>query len=122
MVVDLDFRNGQALCVLRLRGRFHTGADVEYLRGKIDELKLTPCRKAVADLSEVPYLDSTGIGFLVGMYTSMRNANGRFVLANLQPRVREVLSITRLVDILEIYPGEAAAIAALETPGQAAGA
>jgi anti-anti-sigma factor len=82
-----------------------------YLCSKIDELRATGSRKVIADLSELPFLDSTGIGFLVGMYTSTMNRNGGyFILTNPGPRVRHVLKITRLAEIIPIAADEAGAI------------
>ncbi len=70
----------------------------------------------LADFSQVDYIDSTGIGFLIGIYSSvLKTANGQFVLASLNRRVREVLELTRLANIMSIYPDEAAAFRALES-------
>ena len=69
----------------------------------------------LADFSQVSYIDSPGIGCLIGIYTSiLKNASGRFVLANLNRRVRDVLELTRLANVIPIYPSEDAALAALE--------
>ena len=113
MLVEFQFREG--ICILRLHGRFATGQDSAYLRAKTEEIKSSGCAKVLADFSEVSYIDSTGIGFLIGIYTSiLKNANGRFVLANLNRRVRDVLELTRLANVIPIYPNEEAALAALQ--------
>jgi anti-anti-sigma factor len=116
MVVDFEYKGD--VCVLRLKGRILTGSDAGYLRVKSDELKASGYRKVLADFRHVPYVDSTGIGFLVAVYTSMRNCKGRFVMANLNPRVREVLDLTRLAEILTICDDEAGALAALNAPAR----
>jgi len=105
--IDLDLQG--PLCILRMKGRFLTGHDLDYLRTKIEEVKNTGCRKVLADLHEVPYLDSTGIGFVVGLYTSVKNAGGQFALLGLNRRVREVLEITKLSEIIPSYENEALA-------------
>jgi anti-anti-sigma factor len=70
----------------------------------------------LADFSQVSYIDSTGIGFLIGIYTSiLKNSAGRFVLANLNRRVRDVLELTRLANVIPIYPSLDSALVALET-------
>jgi len=120
MLVDLENRGD--VCFLRLHGRFATGQDSAYLRGKTDEIKTSGCSKVLADFSQVDYIDSTGIGFLIGIYSSvLKNNNGRFVLANLNRRVREVLELTRLANVLSIYPDEDSAIRALN-PGKSTSA
>src|SRR5258707_14747018 len=103
MLVEFEHRGD--VCVLRLHGRFATGQDSAYLRARTDEIKCSGFSKVLADFTEVSYIDSTGIGFLIGIYTSvLKNANGRFVLANLNRRVRDVLELTRLANVIPLYP------------------
>jgi anti-anti-sigma factor len=110
----VEFENRGDICILRLHGRFATGQDSAYLRGKADEIKGGGYSKVLADFSHVDYIDSTGIGFLIGIYTSViKNSTGRFVLASLNRRVREVLELTRLANVIPIYPDEDAAFVAL---------
>ncbi|MGH9661238.1 MAG: STAS domain-containing protein [Bryobacteraceae bacterium] len=112
MLVDFDFTEAD-ICVVRFRGRFVTGVDIDYLRQRADELKGTGCRKIVADFSGVPYLDSTGIGFIVYLYTTLAKSGGRLVLACPGARVKQVLELTRLHTILMAYDDEASAVAAM---------
>ena len=113
MLVDFEYRG--EVCVLRLHGKFATGQDSAYLRAKTEEIKSSGCTKVLADFSQVSYIDSTGIGFLIGIYTSiLKNGSGRFVLANLNRRVREVLELTRIANVIPIYPDETAAFTALQ--------
>jgi anti-anti-sigma factor len=108
---------------LRLTGRFHTGADEEYLRAKSAEIREHNFDKLVADFREVPYLDSTGIGFIVGVYTSVtKNTRGRFVLVGVNQRVREVLDVTRLSRIIPIASDMEAALEAVRGTSGAASA
>ena len=87
--------------MLRLQGRFTAGPDPDYVLGKSDKDRVRSFHKVLADLSALPSIGSMGIGFLVGLYTSvMRHADGRFVLTGAAPRVREVLSLTRLDTVL----------------------
>jgi anti-anti-sigma factor len=113
MLVEFEFRGD--VCVLRLHGRFATGQDSAYLRGRTEEIKKSGCSKVLADFSQVDYIDSTGMGFLIGIYTSVtKSPMGRFVLCNLNRRVREVLELTRLANVMSIYTNEDAALRALE--------
>lgn len=112
----VEFEKQGDICILRLHGRFATGQDSIYLRNKTEELKSAGYTKVLADFSRVDYIDSTGIGFLIGIYTSiLKNANGRFVLSSLNRRVRDVLELTRLANVIPIYPSEQAAREALVT-------
>src|SRR4051794_26463829 len=89
------------VCILRCEGRFTTGSDPEYLRRKGDEINQLNCAKVLVDFREVISVGSTAIGFLVAVYSSVtKGPEGRFVLVGPQPRVREVLDLTRLSSIL----------------------
>jgi anti-sigma B factor antagonist len=115
MTVQLE-TSGE-ICVLRLEGRFATGQDSEYLRTKTEELKNAGCRHIIADFSKVSYIDSTGIGFLIAIYTGvLRDRGGEFVLAGPNRRVRDVLDLTKLSSILKLYEDESAARTALTEP------
>jgi len=106
MLIEFDYRDD--VCILRPRGRFVTGLDAAYLRSKTEEVRNSGCSKVLADFRDVPYVDSTGIGFLVGVYTTVTNAGGRFVIVGPHPRVREVLDLTRLSTVMPIAADEAA--------------
>ncbi len=110
----VEFEHQGDVCILRLHGRFATGQDSAYLRTRTDEVRCSGFSKVLADFSQVSYIDSTGIGFLIGIYTSvLKNPNGRFVLANLNRRVRDVLELTRLANVIPIYPDVESALEAL---------
>lgn len=112
--MDVTFETDGAVCILRLAGRFATGQDAEYLREKTEELRAKACQVIVADFSNVAYIDSTGIGFLIAIYTSMlRTGNTRFAIAAPNRRVREVLALTKLDTILPNYEDVPKAVAAL---------
>jgi anti-anti-sigma factor len=113
VVVNFEFLDD--VCVLRLEGRFATGQDAEYLRTKTEELKKQGCLKIIADFSGVSYIDSTGIGFLIAIYTSvLRERGGKFVIAAPNRRVREVLQLTKLDTILTLYDSVETAVKAMK--------
>jgi anti-sigma B factor antagonist len=113
MVIESERKDD--ICILRLKGRFVTGGDTRYLRSKAEELKTDGCMKVMMDFHEVPYADSTGIAFIIGIYTSVTNLGGRFVLAAPNRRVREVLDLTRLSSVIPIAADEPAAVAFLHS-------
>ena len=113
MVVNLEFADD--ICILRFLGRFATGQDTAYLRVKTDEVKKSGRSKVLADFSEVSYIDSTGIGFLIGIYTSVtKSPDGMFVVANPGPRVCEVLELCKLDTVIPMYPDLTSALQALK--------
>ena len=102
------------VCVFRCEGRFTTGSDPEYLRTKAEELKQLTCGKVLVDFRDVITIGSTAIGFIVAIYSSVtKNPDGRFVLVGPQPRVREILDLTRLSTILPMAADMASGMAAL---------
>jgi anti-anti-sigma factor len=118
MLIELEDKDD--VCIIRLKGRFVTGGDSAYLRGKSDEIKARGCVKVLVDFHDVPYVDSTGIAFVVGLYTSVTGSlGGRFVLVAPGPRVREVLDLTRLSTVIPITADEASAMALLHAAGPA---
>ena len=69
-------------------------------KAEIKEL-ISKAKRLVLDLSAVSYLDSSGLGAVVGLYVSARAAGCPLELINLSPRVRELLGITKLLSVLE---------------------
>lgn len=112
MRITFETRNG--LCIMHFEGRFVTGSDTDYRRTK-KELESRGFRKVVADCRQLPYLDSTGLTFMVGLHKMLRDAEGFFVLADINHRVREVLRITRLDMFLPVFESVPDAIDTLES-------
>jgi anti-anti-sigma factor len=99
----IDFEQRGDVCFVRFRGRLSAGSDVEYLGAQCDRIKQLPAAKLLVDFGDVHSIGSTGIGFLVGLYTSAsKKPGGRFVLVGVNSRVREVLDLTRLSAILPL--------------------
>jgi anti-anti-sigma factor len=119
MLIELERQDD--VCVLRLTGSLVTGTDPEYLRAKAAEIKSQSCNKLLADLRELLSIGSTGLGFLVGLYTSVtKSSGGRFVLVGANRRVREVLVLTRLSSVIPMVADVASGLATLRGQGPAA--
>jgi|SRR5450755_124585 anti-anti-sigma factor len=100
MHLESQIRDG--ICVLRLKGRFLTGSDVE-LKSAQTSLQESGIATAIVDLSAVPYIDSTGLGFLVELHKSLARRRGQLFLAGANQRVREVLQMTRIGEIIPLF-------------------
>lgn len=112
MIIEISTQND--VCTVRFEGRLVAGVDPEFLRLKSDEIKALNCTRLLVDFRQVPQVGSTGIGFIVGLYSSVtKNPEGRFVIVGLQPRVREVLDLTRLSTVLPIAADIQAGLALL---------
>ena len=98
----------KGVCVVRLAGRFATGSDAELVAVQ-DHLRQIGIANVVLDLREVPYIDSTGLAFVVELHKAMKNRGGRVVVANANARVREVLALTRIDEVVPVSTDEEAA-------------
>ncbi len=71
----------------------------------------------VLNFTDVSYINSTGIALIVGLLAQARKDHRRILGFGLSEHYREIFQITRLSDFMEIYPGEADALEALNAPG-----
>ena len=118
MVIEIDQQGD--VSILRVEGRFVTGTDPEYLRKKVEELKRVNRGKVLVDLRQMPHIGSAGIGFMVGLFSSLVASSGRFVMVGLQPRVREVFDTTRLSAVIPLAADLETGLAMLRGEGHAA--
>ena len=103
--------------VVSLSGKFLAGSDGPYLRQKVKDLVDAGTKKLVLNFSDVPYIDSTGLGFLAGARVTAENAGVRVILAGLNAHVRKVLDDVQLTQFFTISEDEAAALAQLKQAG-----
>ena len=93
--------------------------DYGRLRDTITRL-MTEHKKIVLDLGGVDYIDSGGLGTLVGIYSSSQVAGAEIKLANLTQRIKDALQITRLGSLFDFYEGQEQALAAFSRTSAAA--
>ena len=90
-------------------GRIVFGEESASLRDTVKKL-LGESPKIVLNMREVNFIDSGGLGTLVSLYTTARSAEGALKLASLSQRVGDLLQVTKLVTIFEIFDDEQAAV------------
>lgn len=100
--------------ILSLAGKFLAGADGPFLRQKVNDLIEGGARKMVIDFSSVPYIDSTGIGFLVGAREATQKAGVKMVLLSVNQHVMKILDEVRLSQYFVFVSGETDALAKLK--------
>ncbi len=98
-----------------LRGRITLGPETEALRTKLKDLVNAGQMHIILNLGEVTYLDSVGLSTLVAGYTSTRNAGGDLKLLHLPRGVQQLLQITRLSTVFEIYEDLATAVGSFKS-------
>jgi anti-sigma B factor antagonist len=111
MSFTVDSHENQGVTVVTCKGRLILGDELGVLRDKVKDL-IPQTHQIVLDLGEVTYIDSSGLGTLVGLYTSGKAADCDIKLANLNKRVKDLLQITKLLTVFEVYEGEAKAVEA----------
>ncbi len=111
MGLSLQVRKADDVTIVDCSGRIVFGEEAAELRETVKGLlKSNP--RIVLDLKNVSYIDSGGLGTLVGLYTSARNAGGELKLSNLTHRVHDQLQITKLITVFDCHDTEESAIAA----------
>jgi anti-sigma B factor antagonist len=108
----LESRIEDGVGILRLQGRFVTGSDAAFLSAR-KFLEEAGINKAVIDLGAVPYVDSTGLAFVVELHKFLVSRGGQLFLTNANERVREVLQITHISQIIPLFEDMEDADAAL---------
>ncbi len=109
MALKLSVKNVNGVTVVYCSGRIVFGEEAADLRERVKEM-LATVHQIVLNLGGVSYIDSGGLGTLVGLYTSARSVGGEIKLANLTQRVRDQLQITKLVTVFEVFESEEKAI------------
>jgi anti-anti-sigma factor len=118
MLIEIEQRD--RVCILRCKGRFVAGPEMEYMQTKMDEIKRLACTRVLADFEEVSAIGSMGVAFIVGAYTSVvRRPGGRFMLTGVNPLVRHVLDLTRLSSVIPMASELASGLAVLRSDAPA---
>jgi anti-sigma B factor antagonist len=93
-------------------GRIVFGEESSELRECVKAL-LAQGSRIVLNLGEVTHIDSSGLGTLVALYTTAQNADGSIKLANLTRRVHDLLQLTKLLTVFDVYDTEEEAVESL---------
>ena len=113
MTLKMETRVTDGVTVVSSTGRIVFGEEASALRDSLKKL-LTGTKQIVLNLSGVSYIDSGGLGTLVGVFSSARAAGADIKLTGLGQRLRDVLAITKLATVFEVYDNEQQAIAAFK--------
>src|SRR5947209_17344620 len=106
MSLQIDNRDREGIAILELKGRITVGPEASALREKIEEITAAGERNVVLEMSGVDYIDSTGLGALVMFATNMRKKGGAVKLVALNKRHIQLLIMTKLATIFEIFGDE----------------
>jgi anti-sigma B factor antagonist len=110
MSAILKIRHLGDVAVVDVSGRITLGEGSSALHENMRQLMADGHAKILLNLSGVTFMDSSGIGELVSGYVSVAHNHGRVKLCQLTKRVRDLLQVTRLYGVLDIYEWEEDAI------------
>ncbi len=108
--MQIHEREANGVTILDIHGKLTLGEGDELLRDKVNSLVHQGRKKILLNLSEVPYIDSAGLGEIVRTYTTVSRQGGSLKLLNLTKRIQDLLSITKLLTVFETFENEKDAV------------
>lgn len=119
MSLKASVRNKGDVAIVDLSGRIVLGEESGLVRSTIKNLVTAGQKNILVNLGDVSYLDSAGLGEMVGAYASVTNSGGSIKLLNPQAKVHDLLQVTKLYTVFVAFEDEDAAV---QSFGTAAGA
>ena len=110
MALTITSREVDGVTVLDLSGRITLGEGSVQLREAIRDLISKGSKTILLNMGDVNYIDSSGLGELVSAYTTAKNQGAQVKLLNLTKKVKDVLQLTKLYTVFDVYEDEASAI------------
>ncbi len=108
--MKIEKRTKNGVVILDLKGKILIGDDITVLRESINNLVKENETKVLINFEQVPYLDSTGLGEIVRTYTSIKKNSGEVKILNLGVKVKDLMTITKLITVFETFDEEDRAI------------
>jgi anti-sigma B factor antagonist len=115
MPVKMTNREVGGVSVVELDGRIVLGEESNSLREKLKSLIAEGKKKIVLNMANITYIDSTGLGTLVAGHVSARSQRASVRLCHLGQKFHEVLQITKLLTVFDVYDTEAAAVSSFQS-------
>ncbi|WP_329493880.1 anti-sigma factor antagonist [Kitasatospora herbaricolor] len=111
--MTVSTRTSGDVTIIDFKGRITIGVGDVALRSAVHEALDGGATKILLNLADVTTIDSSGVGELVGSYTTTNNRGAKLALLNLPPKVRDILHITQLISVFNVYDTEDEALAGL---------
>jgi anti-sigma B factor antagonist len=109
--MKIEIRTIGDVHILDCSGKITLGEGTMSVRNTVREILQNGGKKIVLNLADISYIDSAGVGELVSTYTTVINNGGKLKLLNLTKKLREVLAITRLLTVFDVFEDEKAILA-----------
>ncbi len=104
--MKINVRQREGVTILDLKGKITIGVGDVALRDAIREALSAGAKNLLINLADVTTIDSSGVGELVSSFTTVTNRGGLLKLANLPPKVSDILQITQLITVFDVYEDE----------------
>ncbi|HMD09471.1 MAG TPA: STAS domain-containing protein [Candidatus Acidoferrum sp.] len=111
MALKMTTREVEGVTVVALDGRIVLGEESNALREKVKSLIAEGKTKVVLNMANITFIDSAGLGTLVAAHHSAKSQGAALKLAHLGSKFQEVLQITKLLTVFDVYNTEAEAVA-----------
>ena len=108
--MNVNTRQAGDVTILDLKGKITIGSGDVALRNAIQEVMNSGAKKVLINMADVSTIDSSGIGELVSAYTTATNRGAKLKLINLPAKVTDILTITQLITVFDVYDSEAEGI------------
>ena len=99
----IDQRTENCCTIVTLSGKLMGGPETDEFRKRVKDLQQKGVNNLILDLGDVRWINSAGIGALISGFASFKRSKGTIKFANLSPKVKDILTITKLSTVLEIY-------------------
>lgn len=108
--MKLSTRTAGAVTIIDIEGKILLGeGDVE-IKKTVDDFLGSGRRNIILNLAKVPYIDSAGLGEMIRCFTAVRKAGGELKLLSPNQRLKDLFTITKLLNVFDLYNEESAAL------------
>jgi anti-sigma B factor antagonist len=114
VALKMTNREVDGVSVVALDGRIVLGEESNALREKVKSLLAEGRKKVILNMDNITFIDSAGLGTLVAAHHSAKSQNAALKLCHLGSKFQEVLQITKLLTVFDVYNTEAEAVASFK--------
>ncbi len=111
MKTNVATRDAGDVKIITLQGKITIGSGDLQMREAIHKCLDSGCKKIIVDMKEVVTIDSSGVGELVGCYTTATHKGAKLKLMNLPEKIHDVLTVTQLITVFDVFDNEKDAVA-----------
>jgi anti-sigma B factor antagonist len=114
VALSIASREVDGVTVLDLKGRITLGEGSVVVREAVRDLIGKGSKNILLNMGDVNYVDSSGLGELVSAFTTAKNQSAALKMLSLTKKVHDLLQLTKLYTVFDIYDDEASAIASFK--------